>query len=186
MATERQIAANRRNARSSTDPRSRDGKKRASKNSYRHGLAAGFVTGQKHAKRVEKPARNIAGKTADVVTLEHARSAAEAEFWLARVREVKPALIERVFAFGSIEAPTPFNSVGEVIRFLNALGRGTADVPEPIEDAATMPSTEPERLAEAVRRTLPELLKLDRYEQRAARLREQSLRAIYESKRALT
>ena len=184
MATERQVAANRRNARNSRGPRSTAGKKRASRNSYRHGLAAAVTTTEEHAKRIEKLARKIAGKTADVVTLEHARSAAEAEFWLARVWEVKAGLIERVFAFGSIKAATPFNSVGEAIRFLNALGRGTADVPEPIEDATTMPSTESERLAEAVRRALPELLKLDRYEQRAERLREQSLRAIYESKRS--
>jgi hypothetical protein len=38
MASERQIAANRRNARKSTGPRSGAGKKRASRNAYRHGL----------------------------------------------------------------------------------------------------------------------------------------------------
>ena len=38
--------------------------------------------------------------------------------------------------------------------------------------------TEPERLAAAVRRALPELRKLDRYERRAALLRERSVRAI--------
>jgi hypothetical protein len=38
MASERQIEANRRNARNSTGPRSRSGKKRASANAFRHGL----------------------------------------------------------------------------------------------------------------------------------------------------
>jgi len=38
MASERQIAANRRNARKSSGPHSGAGKKRASRNAYRHGL----------------------------------------------------------------------------------------------------------------------------------------------------
>ena len=41
-------------------------------------------------------------------------------------------------------------------------------VPTPMEASMAMPSTEPERTAEAIRRALPELLKLDRYERRAA------------------
>ena len=184
MGTERQIAANRRNARNSTGPRSRGGKKRASRNSYRHGLAAALVTTEEHAKRVEKLARRIAGNTADLATLEHARRAAEAEFELARVRKVKVALIERMFAFGALEAPklsTPLNSVSQVKRVLDSLGRGKIDLSEPIDEAATMPSGEAERFGEAVRRALAELVKLDRYERHAARLRDQSLRAIYDT-----
>ena len=38
MASERQITANRRNARNSTGPHSGAGKKRGSRNAYRHGL----------------------------------------------------------------------------------------------------------------------------------------------------
>ena len=40
-----------------------------------------------------------------------------------------------------------------------------------------MPSQEPDRSAEAMRRALPELLKLDRYERRASAMRD---RAVYE------
>ena len=187
MGTERQIAANRRNARNSTGPRSRGGKKRASRNSYRHGLAAALVTTEEHAKRVEKLARRIAGNTADLATLEHARRAAEAEFELARVRKVKVALIEGMFAFGAPEVPKlsiPTNSVSQAKWVLDALSRGKKDPPQP-DEAATMPSGaatmlsgESERLAEAMRRALAELVKLDRYERHAARLRDQSLRAI--------
>jgi hypothetical protein len=39
MASERQIAANRRNASKSAGPRSQSGKSRASRNAYRHGLS---------------------------------------------------------------------------------------------------------------------------------------------------
>jgi hypothetical protein len=54
----------------------------------------------------------------------------------------------------------------------------TGTFPGPFDDASTMPSTDAERTAEAVRRALPELLKLDRYEQRAAARRHQALRAL--------
>jgi hypothetical protein len=41
-----------------------------------------------------------------------------------------------------------------------------------------MPSEELERTAEAVRRALPELIKLDRYESRAAARRDKAIRNI--------
>jgi hypothetical protein len=44
MASERQIAANRRNAQRSTGPRSASGAKRSSQNAYRHGLAKRIST----------------------------------------------------------------------------------------------------------------------------------------------
>ena len=45
-----------------------------------------------------------------------------------------------------------------------------------------MPATEPERTAEAIRRALPELMKLDRYERRAAVRRARALRSFLEWK----
>ena len=176
MATERQIAANRRNARSSTGPRSGAGKRRASDNSYRHGLSASLASSAEQAKNVEKLARQIAGDTLNAVTLEYACEMAQAEFDLARIRRVKVALIECLFAFGELEAPELFKSVGQIKRFLNALDRGEWTIPEPVETVAPMPSREPERSAEAVRRALPELLKLDRYEHRAIARRERAAR----------
>jgi hypothetical protein len=54
----------------------------------------------------------------------------------------------------------------------------TPNMPEQVEAAATMLPAKPERLAEAVRRSLPELLKLERYERRAAAIRERAIRTI--------
>jgi hypothetical protein len=112
VPTERQLTANRQNARRSTGPRSRGGKERASRNSYRHGLTTPLITTQQHAKRVEALARKIAADATDFVTLEHARSAAEAEFGIARVRQAKIALIEpnvgvwRIGAAPALSVPT--------------------------------------------------------------------------------
>ena len=173
MASERQIAANRRNARNSTGPRSRAGRKRASRNAYRHGLSLSITSTAAYAKHLDKLVREIAGDTEDTIVLERARAIAQAELDLARVRRAKVALIERVSAFGELDPPQL--TVTQMIRLLNALDRGRVIVPKPIDASATMPSQEPDRSAEAVRRVLPELRKLDRYERRAAAQRERAV-----------
>jgi hypothetical protein len=181
VASERQIAANRRNAQKSTGPRSRVGKKRASGNAFRHGLAVS-LSSTAFAKQAEELARQIAHRTADAIALEHARTAAEAELELRRVRCVKVALIERVYAFGSLETPTRFRSINEELRWLKGLG---PPIPKLQDPAATMPQQEPYRSSEAIRRLLPELIKLDRYERRAVSRRDRAIRALAQRTRQL-
>jgi len=152
MASERQIAANRRNARKSIGPRSGAGKNRASRNAYRHGLTLSMTSTAAFAKQLDKLVREIAGNTENAIVLERARAIAQAELDLARVRRAKVALIERASAFGVA--------------------------------AATMPSQEPDRSAEAVRRVLPELRQLDRYERRAAAQRERAVRNLYDRRKS--
>ena len=173
MASERQIAANRRNARKSTGPRSGAGRKRASRNAYRHGLTLNITSTAAFAKQLNKLARKIAGDTKDAITLERARAVAHAELDLARVRRAKVALIERASAFGELDPPRL--TVTQVIRLLNAFERGRP-IPQPIDALATMPSQEPDRSAEAVRRVLPDLRKLERYERRSAARRDRAAR----------
>ena len=103
MASERQIAANRLNARKSTGPLSRAGKRRASRNAYRHGLASSRKPDAATARKLDQLARQIVGDSDSEIILELARSAAEAEFDLARVRLTRVALINRVSAFGAID-----------------------------------------------------------------------------------
>jgi hypothetical protein len=175
MATERQIAANRRNARKSTGPRSRGGRKRASRNSYRHGLSSGVAAAGGFAKRVDVLARKIAGAGADAVTLELARSAATAEFDLTQIRRIRVALIARMSEFGEFEVRR-ISTAEEIRHCAKALKRGDPIFPPfPALSSPPMPSSEPERSAEAIRRALPELLKLDRYERRAAARRDRAM-----------
>jgi hypothetical protein len=177
MASERQIAANRRNAHKSTGPRSGAGKKRASRNAYRHGLTLSVTSTAAYAKQLDKLARKIAGDTEDAITLERARAVAQADLELACVRRAKLALIERASAFGALD-PRRL-TVTQMIRVFNAFDRGKRILPKPRDSSATMPSQEPDRSAEAVRRVLPELRKLDRYERRAAAQRERAVRGLY-------
>jgi hypothetical protein len=184
MASERQIAANRRNARNSTGPRSSSGKTRASQNAYRHGLTL-QISGPEFEGQVEILARQIAGDMLDEATLRLARVAAEAELELGRVRGVKAALIERAVALGGLEPAKHFRSRNHQARWLLATlgwihGERRIRPPDPIAEEleSTMPSQEPDRSAEAVRRILPELLKLHRYEARAVARRDQAIRSI--------
>jgi hypothetical protein len=173
MASERQLAANRRNARKSTGPRSGAGRKRASRNAYRHGLTLSITSTAASAKQLDNLVRKIAGDTEDAMLRERARAVAQAELDLARVRQAKVALIERASA--ALDPPQVLGSVTRIIRLLNTLDPGRFIIPKPIDASATMPPHEPDRSAEAVRRVLPELRKLDRYERRAAVQRDRAV-----------
>src|SRR6266446_2315912 len=140
MTSERQIAANQRNAGKSTGPRSGAGKQRASSNADRHGLAVPIRSSEAFANQVDELARKIAGDSDSAITFARARAAAEAELDLVRVRHTKVALIE----WGALH--------------LKARGLRGERIRAPAD---------PERSAEAMRRALPELVKLDRYERRA-------------------
>jgi hypothetical protein len=173
MASERQIAANRRNARKSTRPRSGAGKNRSSRNAYRHDLTFGITSTAALAKLLDKLARKIAGDTKDPILLERARAVAQAQFDLARVRQAKAALIERASAFEALDPPrilSPESSVSSM-----RLTQVRVILPKPFDASATMPSQEPDRSAEAIRRVLPELRRLDRYERRAAARRDRAV-----------
>jgi hypothetical protein len=178
MASDRQIAANRRNARRSTGPRSASGRRRSSRNAFRYGLAAGVTTTAERTRDIERLARKIAGTSPDFLTLEAARKFAQAEFDLAQIRRVKVALISRLVAFGGVETTADhLQSADQIKRFVSAPQRGETILPKRIETRA-MPTTDPERTAEAMRRALPELIKLERYERRGAGQRARALRSF--------
>jgi hypothetical protein len=123
------------------------------------------------------------GTTKDPILLERARAVAQAQLDLARVRQAKVALIERASAFGALDPPRILSSVTRIIRFLHALDPSRVILPKPFDASATMPSQESERLAEAIRRVLPELRRLDRYERRAAARRDRAVSLLAVRKR---
>jgi hypothetical protein len=136
-------------------------------------------------KDIEALARKIAGNSTDVVVLECARTMAQAEFDLARIRRLKVALVSRVMAFGEFEPPATFPSLSEINRFFKGFDRGELILPERSKPPA-MPTTEPERSAEAIRRALPELMRLNRYERHAGARRAQAMHTLLERKGNLT
>jgi hypothetical protein len=178
MASKRQIAANRRNARKSTGPRSSAGKRRTSGNSYRHGLGATAPLNATTAEAVERLAREIAGRRQDAVTLEDARTAAQATFDVAQVRRVKIALIEATRIIGNCDprVATRPRSIKRAFDYLRKRAEARKRLAR-LDRTAALPANK-EGSAEAMRRALPELLKVDRYERRAAARREKALRRV--------
>lgn len=181
MASQRRIESNRRNARNSTGPRSVRGKKRASQNAFRHGLAQ-FISSAELARHLDARTREIAGDAQDSISLERARIAAGAEFDLTRVRRVRRALIERISVFGRFDVPNRFASpkdevAGILLHYWGCKPWKTRPKLA-IDPLPAMPPQEPERTAEAVRRILPELARLMRYEARAVTRRDRAIRAL--------
>jgi hypothetical protein len=143
------------------------------------------LSGAALTEQTEALAHEIAGPTEDAIVLEHACVAAEAELELARVRRVRLAMIDRVTALGGLKPARHFRSDYDEVRWLIAMdiwmmeNKGRRPPWPTLKDpAATMPPLEPHRSSEAVRRLLPDLVRLDRYERRAAARRDRAIRQI--------
>jgi hypothetical protein len=179
MATQRQIAANRRNACKSTGPKTSAGKQRAAGNSYTHGLNVKTDDGD-NSDDVELLVRHIAGDATNQHLLQWARSAARAHLDLVRVRQIKVDIINRVIEFGVLEPrPFRFRSLSAEMRYLKRQPFDQpVEWPKWVDPLGPMPSEQEEGAAEAVRRLLPELRKLNRYETRAYALKARALREV--------
>jgi hypothetical protein len=162
MATDRQIAANRRNACKSTGPRTEKGRKRVAHNAYRHGLAASLPPDQEAAQEIDRRARAIAGDSKSSLKYAWGRAVAEAEYELARVRQAKIGYIALFAEVRGIHPPRAVQSL--VDNGQSFLSR--------------MPTEEPDSFAEALRCALPKLLKLDRYERRAMSKLHRAIRNV--------
>jgi hypothetical protein len=92
MASERQIAANRRNAKKSSGPRSAGGKARSGRNALRHGLSIASRAIPAFEKDVKLLARALspAGEDIGDATL----TAADTEIDMLRIRKCRAALID--------------------------------------------------------------------------------------------
>jgi hypothetical protein len=144
MATERQIAANRRNARKSTGPRTAAGKARSSRNARRHGLRTPVAADPSAARDIQRLASVITGGSGEPIIRAWAERAAEAVVDLARIRA------------------TRITVAGE---------RWDAHVAGSESPAAA-------RAARVVRRLVPQLAAIDRYERRALARRDKAFRII--------
>ena len=92
MASERQIAANRANAKKSSGPRSADGKARSRRNALRHGLSIASRAIPAFQQNVIMLARALSPAGEDIGGA--ALDAADAEIDILRVRKYRATLIE--------------------------------------------------------------------------------------------
>ena len=94
MATDRQIAANRRNGSLGRGPKTSAGKARSSRNALKHGLSIPINRHKTLRTQIEVLARILAQSEAGNV-FGQARAAAEAELELARARAALEAVLTR-------------------------------------------------------------------------------------------
>ena len=94
MTSEAKAAANRRNAKRSTGPRTASGKARASRNAFRHGLSIPMPTDLTDILEVSEDFRSFMGEFGGA-DREQAVRAAEGQAELLRVRCIKTELINR-------------------------------------------------------------------------------------------
>src|SRR6266511_423961 len=98
MTSPAKIAANRRNARRSTGPRSAAGKARARRNAFRHGLATPASLDHVAMDRIDDLVVALTRDFLDQLELELATLAAEAQSEIERVRQAKVSMVNRAYA----------------------------------------------------------------------------------------
>ena len=85
-------------------------------------------------------------------------------------------------ALGRLEAPKRFYSKQDELKWVMqrylGITKGKLAPRMAIDPLPPMPEQEPQRSAEAIRRMLPELLRMNRYESRAVARRDRAIRAI--------
>ncbi len=177
MATERQIAANRRNALHSKGPGSIGGKKRASRNSIRHGFD--FMPNVPDAKLI-RAGQSLARKFFGAQTFpENAWNSAQAEFTLARIRQLKVILIEGLSALLELDPSQPVKLLPPLATYLTMSKEHKMVDPELAAFDPTAPAAASNCWAAATLWCLLELNNLSRYEERTAAHRNRCLRAIH-------
>jgi hypothetical protein len=94
MASEKQIAANRANAKRSTGPKTLAGKMASSRNAFRHGLSGPLRLDPVTADKVDAIAYALAGEEANEDQLTSATGFAQAQFELLRIRATRTELTQ--------------------------------------------------------------------------------------------
>jgi hypothetical protein len=93
MATERQIHANRANAKRSTGPKTSTGRRASSRNAFRHGLSSSTPPRQTEPVDVGDLAEALIDSGADEIQIIAARKIALTHLELLRIRAVRSALL---------------------------------------------------------------------------------------------
>jgi len=93
MASEKQIAANRANAKKSTGPKTLVGKLRSSKNAYRHGLSFPLQLNPETAAKAAALVQVLAGMASGDGQLEATAEFAQAQLDIERIRTVREELM---------------------------------------------------------------------------------------------
>jgi hypothetical protein len=103
MASAKQIAANRANAQRSTGPKTALGKRKSSRNSFRHGLSWPLPLELATASKVDAIARALTPRDAGEAEWTSAMEFATAQIELLRIRTIRTELLLRAVDIGRLD-----------------------------------------------------------------------------------
>jgi len=171
------IKANRLNARASTGPKTKQGRRRSARNALRHALSLSVYSETALAEEVAALAREIAGMNGNAEIQELARRVAEAQIDLRRVREARHQLLCQALSNPHYDARA---KVREKLAYMLQLLRDDApDVPlTALTKYLTTTPEGPHKLATILSQEIQRLSVMDRYERRALSRRKFAIRAF--------
>ncbi len=189
VTSERKRAANRRNARASTGPKTAAGKAQVARNASRHGLTLAVADDPALARDVEELAqaicRNFSGGCGDekpaaaaARRLGLARRVAEAQIDVVRVRRARHGLIAQALADPRYLSPRGLRSRIALLGRAGDLLRRGVPVPPEMQDAILKRPQGPQKFALVLADCTRQLAAMDRYERRALSRRKTAIRAF--------
>jgi hypothetical protein len=127
LTSDRKIKANRKNARASTGPKTAQGRARAARNHFRHGLSLPVDSDPTWSEEVQALAREIAGTNANADIQDLALRVAEAHIDLRRIRHARHLLLSRALSDPYYDSRANTRDKVAVLRAL--LRKNAPDVP---------------------------------------------------------
>ena len=123
MSSDRQIAANQNNAKSSTGPRSKAGREALRSNARRHGLAIAIGADPAFHDDIEKLAKALSRSGGIPNVSAYSRTAAEAQLDLMRIRKTRAWLFETLYHLADAAAPDRLKELNDALAKLERYER---------------------------------------------------------------
>jgi hypothetical protein len=178
VTSERKTRANRANARTSTGPKTAQGRSHAARNALRHALSLPVYSDPALSEEVEALAREIIGTDSNPERQGLAHRIAEAQIDLRRVRHVRHQILSQASSDPDYESEAMLGKKAALdMRFLRRSNLDTPMSDEVMEFLNSNPQG-PYKFAAILADKARQLLALDRYERRALSRRKFALRAF--------
>jgi hypothetical protein len=174
--------SNRANARSSTGPKTGNGRARSARNAFRHGLSVPTHPDPAMEEAIALLARQIAGPDAPSEVEDTARRFAEAHMDVGRVRSLRHDIISRALADPKYDTRANCNKkVAVALRIARKCAQSEY-IPEDELKLLDSKLEGPDKVAAIFREIARRLPALDRYERRALSRRKLAMRNIDEAR----